>query len=428
MKFTPISFQVLNIFFTITSSIFLLVSSFAQTETNKYFIHHTIANPLPGPQEWGTGGFSLSDFDNDGDLDITISPRADSGRVYWYENKTGHWQNHLLGTGDQMQLGAVSLDIDRDGNPDLVMGRFWFRNPGNLKDKPDSKWEKYFYTGGLDFENHDIVTADINMDGSIDVLSYSQLASNGVLRWYDVKEAMQWVSHTISDRVNELVKDIPGSNGIHGGFAPKGVGDLSGDQFPDVVTPTGWYRNPGKNKDGAWEFHKWPFHTGIIPNPYGLSFRSWITDLDADGDNDIIYTDCDVAYSKGYWIENKGNTSFVRAELPSPPDSTGSFHSLAVADFDRDGDLDIVSGEQEDPDPGMKPVGLKERGFIWINAGTPHKPMFRVVVFQTDNPGWHEAQTGDVDGDGDIDIVSKIWNKDGVNYHVDYWENIMSKK
>ena len=429
MKLPILHFQMLKISLTITSLLFLFVSSCTQTKTNKYFVHHTIANPLPGMEERGTGGFSLADFDSDGDLDVTISRNADSGFVYWYENKTGHWQNHILGRCDELQLGAVSLDIDNDGNPDLVMGRFWFRNPGNLKDKPDTKWEKYFYTGGLDSENHDMATADINMDGSIDVISYSQVAPNGVLRWYDVRNEMQWVPHTISDKVNELVKDIPGSNGIHGGFAPKGVADLSGDKFPDIVTPTGWYKNPGKNTDGAWAFHEWPFRTGVIPNPYGLSFRSWVTDLDADGDNDIIYTDCDGAYSKGYWIENKGNTSFVRKELPAPPDSTGSFHSLAVADFDRDGDLDIVSGEQEDPDPGMKPVGLKERGFIWINVGTPRKPLFREpVIFQTDNPGWHEAQTGDVDGDGDMDIVSKIWNRDGVNYHVDYWENVMSNK
>ncbi len=313
-----------------------------------YFIHHSIAKSLPGPVEWGTGAFTAADFDNDGDADVTISPRADSGRVYWYQNNSNIWQIHLLGTGDGKQLGAVAVDIDRDENPDLVMGRFWFQNPGHLKDKPDIKWKKHYYAGGLDSENHDITAADINKDGLIDLVCYSQYAGNGVLRWYDVSNPMQWVPHTISDKINESVKAIQGSNGIHGGFAPRGVNDLDGDQFPDIVLPAGWYKNPGKNKNEPWDFKNWPFQTGVIPNPYGMSFRSWVTDLDSDGDNDIVYTDCDVAYSKGYWIENKGNELFQRNDLPSLGDSTGSFHSLVVADFYGDGDPDIFSGEQED--------------------------------------------------------------------------------
>lgn len=181
-KYPQFNMKSHTILFTIISSALLVINSFAQTEYNKYFLHHTIANPLPGPQEWGTGAFTLSDFDNDGDLDVTISVRADSGHVYWYQNNNGSWQIHLMGTGDQEQLGAVALDIDKDGKPDLVMGRFWFKNPGNLNERPDTKWEKYFYNGGLDFENHDIAVADINRDGSLDVLCYSQKAGNGVLR------------------------------------------------------------------------------------------------------------------------------------------------------------------------------------------------------------------------------------------------------
>lgn len=33
------------------------------------------------------------------------------------------------------------------------------------------------------------------------------------------------------------------------------------------------------------------------------------------------------------------------------------------------------------------------------------------------------AAVGDFDGDGDVDLVSKVWNADGPGYHVDFWRN-----
>jgi len=138
-------------------------------------------------------------------------------------------------------------------------------------------------------------------------------------------------------------------------------------------------------------------------------------------------------------VENKDNGVYwVSHQLPDPPtrkgdvEGTGSFHSLGVADFNQDGFPDIFAGEQEDPDQmrgelkPMKPKGLKERGVIWYNNGGKATD-FSIFVIHVDNPGWHDAQLGDVDSDGDIDIVSKIWNADGVFYHLDYWRNNLVK-
>ncbi len=379
---------------------------------------------MPG-SAYGTSGFTLADVDNDGDLDVTVSRREIAGgMVYWYENSPGSWKRHEIGISDEEQLGAVSADINDDGHPDLVVARYWFENPGILDQNPDSLWTRHEYPGGLPSENHDIIAFDFNRDRKKEILCYSQKAGNGTLRVYHIEPAGKWKHYDISTDVNNTVSQVQNTNGVHGGFAPSGAGDLNGDRYADISMPGGWYKNPGKRNDTAWQFIPWPFAIGNSPNLYGVSIRSWVADLDKDRDNDIVFTDCDNQNSRAYWIENiNRGMQFMLHPLPTPGDPTGSLHSLAVADFDGDGDMDIFSGEQEDPDRGMKPEGLNERGFFWENTGTRRYPRFEVRIIHTGNPGWHDVQIGDMDQDGDPDIVSKVWNKDGVHYHLDLWKS-----
>jgi hypothetical protein len=135
-------------------------------------------------------------------------------------------------------------------------------------------------------------------------------------------------------------------------------------------------------------------------------------------------------------IYNQNSSENFKLEaLPFPEGPSGSLHSLGIADIEGDGDLDIFSGEQEDADPQMKPDGLRERGFIWLNTGTEKKPVFDCRIIHTDNPGWHDTILKDMDGDGDVDLVTKVWNADAGTdgnpdrkWHISYWRNEMIKK
>ncbi len=392
-------------------SLFTVVSANADVSR---WTHFTIDNPLPA-KEWGTGGPTIADYDGDGDLDLALSRRR-AQTAFWYEYvEDAKWILHIMGSSEHLAktLGSAALDINHDGHLDVAFSHIWFENPGNLAENPNAPWPAHEYDGG----GHDVVAADINNDGKEDLVADLGCA------WFDSVKNLEKVT-------------ICGPLDIHGGTAPNGVGDLDGDGDIDVVTPGLWFENPGNGR-GTWREHKWP-HTPIPNASYGTSIRSWVVDLNGDGWNDIVYSDCDTGWSHVYWVENTGEGAGWKlhplADPPTAPGDvpeTGSFHSLCVADFDLDGDLDIFAGEQEDPDTymkssgklAMKPVGLKERGVIWEHTGSKTQPTFTPVVIHTDNPGWHDAQVGDVDGDGDMDIVTKIWNRDGLTYHADFWRN-----
>jgi hypothetical protein len=377
--------------------------------------HFTIAEALPG-SSWGTGGIPLADFDGDGDLDVVVS-RRETQTAYWFERDNDTtWARHAMGSSSGLEkaLGAAALDINNDSRPDVVLNNVWFENPGNLAKAPDTPWPAHAFEGG----GHDIVAADINGDGRLDIVTYH----GTVVSWFDPATDMKRT-------------DVGQGEENHGGIAPKGVADLDGDGDADIVIPAYWFESPGQGQ-GQWPRHTWP-HLAVEKASYGTSMRCWVADLNRDGQTDIVYSDCDTGLSHVYWVENLGQAAqWRRHRLPDPPTGpgdvpgTGSFHSLGVADFDGDEHLDIFAGEQEDPDTymtstgklAMKPVGLKERGVIWLSSGGS-RPTFTPVVIHTDNPGWHDAALGDVDGDGDIDIVTKIWNKDGATYHADYWRN-----
>jgi hypothetical protein len=377
--------------------------------------HKYIASELPG-RNAGLGGIEAADFDRDGDIDVVVFNRGDN-QVYWFENAgKDQWPRHLAGSLSIPQLGIAVLDVDGDGWTDVVFGGVWLRNPGRPAQAP---FEAYTYDSRIRSEIHDLSVADIDGDGRADVVA---LGDREGLFWYslpaDPKASSDWKRHTITLDVLDQNADI------HGGFAPGGIGDLDGDGDMDVVLADRWLEN--QEKGARWVTHR--FHFGRR-GPWGVSSRSWVADVDGDGDLDIIICDCDGQNSGVAWLENNGQrpprfrTQYLANRAPG---TRGSFHSLWFADFDGDGNKDILLAEQEDPN--ILPAGASPRYLLFRRL--PGKSVqFAEQVLLDARIGGHDLRVADMDGDGDLDIVSKVWspwngNANAGRAHVSLIENL----
>lgn len=383
------------------------------------FRHHYIAREMPGGSI-GFGAPVLADFNRDGQLDFAVVDRSDR-TLYWFEYRSAdRWNRHTAGRLELMQLGAAAVDVDGDGWMDIIVGGYWFRNP----QRPDGQvFERFRYDRRITAEIHDVVTADVDGDGRLDVVA---LGDRDGHFWYEIPSDpardVDWMRTLITMKVVDEQDDI------HSGFFPAGVADLDGDGDTDIVLPDRWLEH--QDRGTVWMEHRLPFGRR---GPWGLSARSSIVDVNGDGHPDVVIADSDGQNSGLAWLESDGRKppSFQVHYLANvAPGTRGSFHSLVVADFDGDGDPDILTVEQEDP--SILPQGAGPRWFLFENLGGD-RPTFAERVMFDGRLGGHDVQLGDVDGDGDLDIVSKIWrvwpgNANNGTVHLDYLENLSRKQ
>ena len=339
---------------------------------------HEIARP--GGR--GFGQTSAVDVDNDGDLDF-ISGRQ-YGEMFWFENiEHGRWAQHRIGEKVNTDVGGVAWDVDEDGWVDQVSGGTWFRNPG--AQDVDGLWKR-FDNGAT--PTHDNVAADMNGDGTLDLVSILDKA--GVF-WYDMPDdpTRFWTEHKILGVTEPQ---------CHGGIA---VGDIDGDGDNDVARVDRWLEN-ADGKGETW-IERRTFDFGKV-GPWGIQTRAVLVDIDRDEDLDLIQAEGDVLNGRVALFENlHGDGKHWKSQLVKSPGHQQDFHSICVADFDSDGDQDIFSG-------GGPLTEGERQWFIWENQDGRGKEWKEHLVqrgYET-----HESVCGDVDGDGDIDILTKPWRGD----------------
>src|SRR5688572_7143267 len=141
------------------------------------FRHHFIDRDLPGSSY---GQTSLVDVDQDGDLDFITGGKDAQRTVYWFEFRVpGEWDRHVIGVNHPSDVGGTSIDVDGDGWLDHVTGGVWYRNSGRPRSEP---FERIVFDGEL-ASVHDLVAADLDGDGRLDIVTMSDKNN---LRWYRI--------------------------------------------------------------------------------------------------------------------------------------------------------------------------------------------------------------------------------------------------
>ena len=114
---------------------------------------------------------AFADLDGDGGIDAACDDQF-RGEIVWLArpaDPTAEWESHLIDT--RRAMGAEAADIDRDGAPDVVAGRAWYRREDDgswtrhpfttLEDSADSRFNDYAKVSVL----------DIDGDGRLDVFA-----------------------------------------------------------------------------------------------------------------------------------------------------------------------------------------------------------------------------------------------------------------
>ncbi|WP_353777491.1 FG-GAP-like repeat-containing protein [Winogradskyella sp. 3972H.M.0a.05] len=338
-----------------------------------FSIMKNISTSVNGPHSVFT-----ADLDSDGDLDV-LSASGIDGKIAWYENLDGqgNFGGQQVLVTVQGTRNVFADDLDNDGDMDVLMTSLgqnivaWFENTDG-----QGTFSSILTIDNNFVDANDVKTADVDGDGDIDVLSSSYNGCNIV--WYENTDGLgnfgpqqQFISnHTIGARYIYTV-------------------DIDGDNDMDVLSASSNYNRITwfENTNGLGSFGTEQL---IANNVVGVN-SIYAADFDNDGDMDVLsssYTDDKIA-----WYENtNGLGDFGTQQTISTTADTAI--SAIAADIDNDGYMDVVSSMEH----------LAEVSWYKNNDGSGEFDDKKVVSISTRDV--NSIDIADLDGDGDMDIIS----------------------
>ena len=348
--------------------------------------------PPPSSSTQQTASLIL-DIDKDGVQDFVIGIRQPPGpSLVWYQHTPTGWQKYVIDNQPlQIEAGGAYYDIDDDGDLDIVMGGdsssnqvWWWENPYPTYE-PNTNWTRRLIKNSGAAKHHDQMFGDFDGDNQTELVFWNQGAATLFLAEIpaDPKTTQPWTYTPIFS--------WSGSPELEG-FSQA---DMNGDNKIDIVGGGRWFEHTNGTN----------YTVHIIDDTQRFT-RAAAGQLIADDTPEVVFVPGDASGTLK-WYEWNGS-SWVSHDLFFIDHG----HSLQIEDVDLDGNLDIFVAEMR-LDGGNPDAGL------WILYGDGSgnfSPSETASGF-----GNHESRLGDLDGDGDVDILGKPYNWD--TPRVDIWIN-----
>ena len=330
---------------------------------------------------------SAADFDNDGDSDLYVANFGPN--VLYRNNGDGTFSDitERAGTGDTRCSVAIAwLDYDRDGLLDLYVGNYiqfdpkydvfyapdGFPGPLNYAGQPDSL---YHNRGDATFEE---IGGKVGLDGAGRAMAAAavDIDADGYDDIYVTNDAMEnylYLNQKGSTLKESALTAGVAFNGMADQTASMAVdfGDYDADGLPDIFISDNALSSLFRN-EGNGRFNDRSPQAGIAEaSAQFVGWGAFFFDFDNDGDLDIFKTNSDL--SRLFGQEDQLYENFGGGKFRDVSDAAGSYfereemgRGAAYADYDNDGDLDVVIVNLDSPAVLLRNDGGNRRRYLQI--------------------------------------------------------------